>query len=637
MRKALLAAGLVVLCQGMASASLKLPLDDFVGYPRPADVVTPWEPRQGLGLVTEVLINGLNRIRPEAVKGVMKLKPGEPYSDLQLKADQEAIQGLGFFQNVLPHAEPMNTGVRVVVDVVEHPIIQKISFSGSVLIADADLRKVMTLQEGQVYNSNSQRADLANIKNLYDKKGYLAQIDSAAFVPGQPGVFDIKIAVVKVADIKMIAHHTVNGIRYYETEDGKPVTMSTKQYVVRRELKTRVGEYFNLETWRRDLFRIWNLGFFDSVQGMDPTSPDIDTIGVGIDLEERRTGQVNVGASYGEVQGVTGFIKLEEANLFGRGQGVSITASRGSTNSGFSLDLGYSNPWIDGRHTGLTVNLYDKLIYRFSSSFFGGVGGDNNTDTRYNERRTGGSLSLSRPLGEFLTIFSGFRIESIRTNNVATKEGDQFIQQDGSVAAVNAGFTNNTRDLDIDPASGHYFKTSLEAGVSNITEVGGVFSGLNDLLGRNNFIKGALDMRYYYSPQGRRLKPDDLRHVIATRVYAGTITGTIPFFEQYFAGGSDSIRGYPEDRFWGKNVVYANFEYRFPLQKAMSLVGFFDYGDAWGGYDTVNTFIQSSSFQGEFGYGVGIHFRTPLGPIRLDLAFNKDGHNRTHFMIGHAF
>ena len=97
------------------------------------------------------------------------------------------------------------------------------------------------------------------------------------------------------------------------------------------------------------------------------------------------------------------------------------------------------------------------------------------------------------------------------------------------------------------------------------------------------------------------------------------------------------LYAYDEDRFWGKDMLIGTLEYRYPLQKSMNLIAFGDYGDAWGGYGSVGSFTQSSSFAGHLGYGLGLSFRTPLGPIRLDLGFDEHGKSRTHFQIGTSF
>jgi outer membrane protein insertion porin family len=115
------------------------------------------------------------------------------------------------------------------------------------------------------------------------------------------------------------------------------------------------------------------------------------------------------------------------------------------------------------------------------------------------------------------------------------------------------------------------------------------------------------------------------------------ISGDVPFFEQFFLGGASTIRGYEEDRFWGKQSLLTTLEYRHPIQKALAVSAFIDYGGAWGGFGTVGEFTQSSSAKFKLGYGFGVTFRSPLGPLRLDLGFDDRGKSRTHFQIATSF
>jgi Outer membrane protein/protective antigen OMA87 len=113
--------------------------------------------------------------------------------------------------------------------------------------------------------------------------------------------------------------------------------------------------------------------------------------------------------------------------------------------------------------------------------------------------------------------------------------------------------------------------------------------------------------------------------VFAIRAYYGAISGTVPFFEQFFIGGAETLRGYPEDRFWGKNAALLSFEFRQPIEKAFTAVFFVDIGHAWGGYPSVNDFLQRDRFRPEVGYGLGVRVRTPLGPLRIDYGIGRDG------------
>ncbi len=161
------------------------------------------------------------------------------------------------------------------------------------------------------------------------------------------------------------------------------------------------------------------------------------------------------------------------------------------------------------------------------------------------------------------------------------------------------------------------------------------------VFGSVNFAKGILDWRQYISLQGPRPKnkPDARRSVVAVRLMFGASAGQLPFFEQYFIGGADTLRGYREDRFWGSNMLLGSVEFRQPLANALTGVLFMDGGDAWGGsYTNVNIlgFTQTPDFHPHLGVGFGIRVRTPLGPLRLDFGFGSEG-ARTHFSIGNVF
>jgi outer membrane protein insertion porin family len=167
--------------------------------------------------------------------------------------------------------------------------------------------------------------------------------------------------------------------------------------------------------------------------------------------------------------------------------------------------------------------------------------------------------------------------------------------------------------------------------------VGGAVAGA-DVIGTHNFIRNTIEYRRYFTDQGPIGRDfEATRRVLAVRIKAGTISGTVPYFEQFFAGGADTLRGYAEDRFWGRNELLTTAELRYPLQKAFSVIGFVDWGDAWGGYETVNTYTQTPTMQMHVGYGAGVSFKTPLGPIRVDLGFDDRGKSRTHFLIGTSF
>ena len=356
---------------------------------------------------------------------------------------------------------------------------------------------------------------------------------------------------------------------------------------------------------------------------------ELGQVDLTLDLKEARTGTFNVGLQLDPQNALAGIVRYSQANVGGTGQSFGVNLLQSTQGVGPSLDLDYTNPFIDNKDTTFRASLYSRVQFRFQGGLFGT--GNNTSFTRddqYYERRTGTSFGFSRPLRDNLIVGLSLRAEDVRTNGLKARvdsDGNpvnNFIQQDGKVVVATAAATRDGRDIAINPSRGSWAQFTFEPGFSDIDRVGGVTSDAS-ILGPNVFAKTAIEYRRYFTNQAARgFKLDEPRRVLAFRFRAGTILGQVPFFEQYFAGGAQSVRGYQEDRFWGRSTLILTSEYRYPIQKSLSLIGFVDYGGAWGGYGSVNGFTQKSDFDLHLGFGPGVSFNAgPLGNIQLYLGF----------------
>ena len=120
-------------------------------------------------------------------------------------------------------------------------------------------------------------------------------------------------------------------------------------------------------------------------------------------------------------------------------------------------------------------------------------------------------------------------------------------------------------------------------------------------------------------------------------VFAGGREG-IPSTNLFRTGGTKSIRGYAsqslgvkvgEATVGGRFLAVASVEYQHPIDRDISLAAFYDWGNA---ADT------SGDFQGVAGMGVGLRYRSPVGPLNLDVAWGEQTREfRVHFSIGVVF
>lgn len=607
----------------------------------------------GMGLaqtakVVDVTVSGNTNINSDTIRNTVTLKPGDDYTEQAIEKDRTAIMALGYFSAVTPHKEDVPGGVRVTYEVTENPRICDIKIIGSEPIAADKVLAIMKTKPNQVLNTNTLNQDIEAIQNYYGDQGYIAYVTEDIGVDPKTGALTVPILVNRVESV------TITGNK------------KTKAWALLREMKTQPGNIFNVKVLKEDVIRIYNLDILEDIKPYQITpGNEIGMVKITIPVVEKKTGMVSLGFGYSSRQRLVGQARLAETNFRGRAQGVNLLWQQGTSEAvggPASEELGFYEPWIDKQHTSLSVNGFNKLLYRFSSGIFGSSSFAN--DQNYSERHKGGDVTLSRPITEKTRVYVGGRFDNVTTDpsllqqTIITKVvgGNDIkaihysdlikIVQDGDITGGSLRLVHNTRDFDLDPGAGSYDGISYEFGVVNAHGFTAVPPIVTDTESQTlvqypingPFQKISFDVRRYFSKGGRKLTPQDKRVTLAMRLRGGIATGEIAFFEQFFAGGAESIRGYQEDRFWGNRMLMASVELRKPIAQSISGVLFVDYGDAWAGGKQVNIvqLPQSQQFTGFLGVGVGMRVNTPIGHLRLDYGIGSEG-GRTHFSMGQAF
>ena len=605
----------------------------------PTDTDTAPDAPQLTGRISRLSIVGNQNINDAAIRGVINaagMKLGTPYTPVAATDARDAVKAMGYFTGDvgLSGAQDPAGGVDIIYTVKENPLIMTIKFTantpdGEPTIPSSKLKSLMTTKEGQVLNTNILVRDLDNLFNhttsyVY-QQGFIFDVSSDINIDPITGVLTVPLVEAHINSIK------ITGLK------------KTKPTVVTRELRSQVGDVLDEKKLQRDLTRVYNLQLFDEVGPFDPSSTDVGKVDITIPITEKRSGQVSVGVGYSSTQKLVGQAELAENNFRGLGERVSLQWQVGGVDSQSSLELGFFEPYLDKRHTSLDVDLYDKGVYRFNSSGLT----TNSTDTTgntntYIERHRGITVGVNRPVSDFATVGITGRTETVSTDNFTTSTTDQYIRQKGNVTGLGLRGVLSNRDNEFAPAAGGLTSASYEL-VTASTEPADSLAVSPLAPGRELFGKLGLDIRRYNSLQGPRKVGNfnQPKRVLATRILIGTTARNIPFFEQYFLGGADSLRGYDQDRFWGSNLALAQAELRVPVGKDNNFQGvlLFDGGDSWGSIYQVQGLTQDTSFKFRYDYGVGIRLVTPIGPIRLDYAIPNAGNGggKTQFSIGQSF
>ncbi|MEO6907480.1 MAG: BamA/TamA family outer membrane protein, partial [Abditibacteriaceae bacterium] len=571
----------------------------------PASTQSPYlNPAQAEGMeIVDVRVAG-NRVVPNdsILLRINGTKPGAKFSIRQAEADRLNILGLGFFASVQYQISPdLNdpTKIDVTFVVVENRVVTGFRIEGNKLLKSDAIIAALISQKGAVLNSQNVAKDSKAIQDIYRQEGYAALVSDVRQEDDGTTVYVIQEGVVSRIEI--------SGLK------------KTKESIVRGLIATKPGDPFNEKKLQKDLNRIYDTGFFDDVTykiNDDPDHPGALIIIIAV--KEKRTGQLSLGVGFDSQSKISGYASVGDSNFRGSGRNISAQVQLGSI-KGFQVSVG--DPFVGKNNASYNVSVYSTTSYLAPQTV--NLITHLPTTFNYEQQRTGGRINYTMPLDFDHTsnILFGYRNEKVKLFQIDTTGTSPIelpVYSSGHISAFSTGYLHDNRDLRLDPSTGGREQVMIEHGFS--------FLG-----GNTNFTKIDVDLRHYIPLMKSEKKGDLPKLVLAGRIVFGHSLGNLPPFEQYFVGGSDTVRGYDTDAQFGDNQIYGNLELRYRVNKKFQFVTFTDAGSAYGGTSSPYT-----GFKALYSIGVGIRLQTPIGPIRLDLGKGKDG-LKTSFGIGSMF
>lgn len=547
--------------------------------------------------IISVEVQGLENVSEEEIFEVIQVKPGDLLTESAVRADLEAISETGLFYDIVARFYPQLGGIRLVYEVVENPKITSVSFKGNEAISEDKLELLMSIRPAEILNLKKLNSDLERILKYYYNEGYSAKIKDVSIQ--EHGEITIELVELRVADVKIEGHK------------------KTKDHVIQRYISVKPGELLDINKLREDQRKLINLGIFETIDIKLDVADDENSYIVTYVLKETRTGSAVFGAGYSTAEKFIGYIEVSESNFLGRLQTVNVNWQFGKGRSAYTL--GFYDPWIDTKQTSFGINLYNRtqtVTTRWNDDKFQLKEGAELKEVRYEEVRRGGNVSIGRPLKQDLRLALSLRIDATRLNPVPQEDEDKVRwtwkpgkNPSGETRSLTLSLTSDTRDHYLNPTKGFYWRASAET-------AGGLLGG------SYTFSKFQGECSTY-----REVRPEQ---VFAVRVLGGLSIGELPLHEQYRIGGGETLRGYDYGEYYGDNMLLANAEYRFRIFKGVQGVVFVDTGTAW----LKEEQLSAKGFS--TGAGLGVRVDTPIGLLRVDYGFGKEG-GQAYLSIGQMF
>jgi outer membrane protein insertion porin family len=524
--------------------------------------------------------------------------------------------------------------IQINVDEGARYFVRDIVWEGSTVYPTALLSSRLQFARGDVFNQERFESNLrgnaeqTDVASLYLDNGYLTfGLDPEIRRTGSDSV-DIIIRIYERNQYR-IGRVDIRG------------NTKTEDKVIRRELFTRPGDFFNRSRIIRSLRQLSQLNYFNP-ENLRPDyklNDDNETVNLIYDVEEKSSDNVNASVGYSDAFGVTGALGFTITNFSlsnplqgGAGQIFNFEWQFGEGNRYRTFSLGFTEPWLYGSPTTLGVSLFDtRQIYV------------------YDLRQTGVSLRLGRRLDwpdNYFRLDWNVRFQ----NNDVRDNGGNYLIQVGKTTqySITQTISRNSTDSPIFPSEGSNVALSFELS-------GGPF-----LPGNVQYHKEIFSADWY-----TRLFGTDRISLAASSLfgYLDGISGTpnIPPIEYFYMGGTGvgyvsttQLRGYedrsigPRDRLGqpigGRAMVKDMLELRFAL--TLNPIPIYLLTFAEGG-NVFADFLHADIFDLKRSYGFGARLLiNPIGMVGFDYGYGADDVYpldgkpdgwRFHFQFGKGF
>ncbi len=545
----------------------------------------------------------------------------DQYSKQKLAADLETLRSFYLNRGYLNFSiistqvsiTPDKRDIYITINITEGDQykISEVTLSGKLVLKPEELFPLVKINPGDVFSRKRVTEAVDRISAKLGDQGYaFANVNT---VP------DVDKAKKEVS----LAFIVDPGKRVYVRRVNVKGNIVTRDEVLRREMRQMEAGWFSAAKVDRSRARLQKLGYFKDVNVETPAVPGTtDQVDVDYSVTETSSGSITAGVGYAQTSGILFNASVSQDNFLGSGDRVSFAFNNSNVTTIYNLY--YTNPYYTINGVSRGFGLYYKK-----------TNADQANLSSYTTDTYGANVNYGIPINEFDTVRVSPEFQNLRLKetNDSPNQVIDFIQQHGddyNTVTLNSSWSHDTRNKVL------------------LTDEGGLQS-----LSLAVAVPGS-DLEYYkLGYEQRRYVPLTRNLTLSMHAQLGYGNGygsynNLPFFENYFAGGVRSVRGFEDNTLGptdsngnpigGSIQVVGGTEVLFPApfmedSKSFRLGTFLDIG---------NVYSDLSSFDaGELRYSVGVSalWISPMGPLSISLGFplNASGSDKVQnfqFTVG---
>jgi outer membrane protein insertion porin family len=523
--------------------------------------------------------------------------------------------------------------------------VQKFDFAGNDKVPADIMRPLFKLKPGDYYNEKRLREGFEKIREIYGAGGHFEMTPYPEFVPEGDKV-NVTIRINE-------------GKQYFINRITFQGNTTTRDSVIRRELRLYENSVFNTEALKYSVKRLNQLGYFKPLEDqknitIDKTPGADNKVDVAMKLEEQNRNQLSFGAGVSQYDGVFGQLSFSTANFMGRGETFTISMQTGARVSDYQI--AFTEPFLFDRPITGSIDLHRRdieYLYQFTQG------------------STGGNITMGLPMANFSRMYFNYSYDRVYVRDLnqaffgyecfttaegcATIDFDQLTEQQRqiiefspylkdalligqggrrTISKFTPTFSLNSIDNPITPTSGRRYTASF-----GVAGLGGNTRYLNPTLEGTWFLRHTAKTSLGLRAQAEYIRP------------FGT-SSPLPIFERLVLGGGYSVRGYdlrsigPQDPnsrivIGGNKSLLFNAEYLIAVGGPVRLILFYDAGQV---QDNGQRFTFGGSTEADGTYrpgfitstGAEIRFFMPVlnVPFRLIFASNPQRKGVLNYSTG---
>lgn len=583
--------------------------------PQPWGATLLYEVQPGpLVLVSAVSVPGLEDLQPP-LRVTLQTRPELPLQEDLLEQDarllKEALLERGYLRATVEPEVPLGAG--------RLPVVLRVRPGTRTLVADVGvtLQSAVTLsvdeappalrlKSGAPYRERDLARDRSALLTAYRNAGYRqVQVEPQVSFSDDRSEASVRLSVEPGPRTRLGAL-VVAGLQ------------DTRPSVVQRELVVREGQPLGTQRLLDSQRRLQALGLFQrvSLRELEPDQEERRSVLVTVEEGPRTT--LAYGLGFAEREGARASVELTRRNLFGQDRTLTLFGRYGTrANRAFAS---FREPYLLGRRQELFLTGFREEENREAFSFI----------------RLGGLLQTARALSPRTSLILRYAFQRANLFRVAVPLDEidrQF--QSSTNSGPSLSLLYDSRDDPIDPRRGHFLGADLQLSLH--------------LLRGDRFVKSYLQGASYVPLSSRALLALGARLGLAGTYGEGS-PDRLPLPDRFFAGGDFSVRGFATDfagplersaagrllPTGGNALLLGSAELRFDCARTLALAAFADTGNVF------PAARQLSLGKLRLSAGLGLRYKSALGPLRLDYGWKLDrqagespGH--LHVTIGHAF